>query len=150
MDQIATALLHPHLQQITHQFFLCLDEFRYDDLVSLMTPDAQWHRQGKVLRGHAQALTALGERPRTQRIRHVITNFLVTRADDSGADAVAYMTAYKHDDGTDAPPPRTIPGPFRMLLVKTRFTRQAGRWLIAEQSATAEFEFKPATMRGTP
>jgi hypothetical protein len=109
-----------------------------------MTPDASWHRQGKVLRGPAAVLEALGERPATMRIRHVITNLFIADAAEDSANTIAYMTAYRHDDGTERPMPRTIAGPFRVLLVKTRFRRQQDGWLIAEQSATSEFEFQPA------
>jgi SnoaL-like domain len=144
IDNAALARLQPELLQLTNRFFYCLDEFRYQDLVALMTPDASWHRQGKVLRGAADALAALSERPSTMRIRHVITNFFVAEADGDSASTIAYMTAYRHDDGTERPMPRTIPGPFRVLLVKTRFSRQQDGWLIAEQSATSEFEFQPA------
>jgi hypothetical protein len=129
------------LQQITHRFYYCLDEQRYDDLVALMRPDARWHRQGKVLDGHAAIRDALNERPRSQVIRHVITNTFVDG--DSGNEATlnAYMTAYRFDDGTRRERPVTITGPFRMLLVRKRFVREAGGWLIAESIGTVEFEF---------
>lgn len=144
IDDEALARVQPALLQLTNRFFYCLDEFRYRELVDSMVPEGTWHRQGKVLRGRDAVLAALEERPPTMRIRHVITNFLVTAATDDVAEAVAYMTAYRHDDGRDLPMPRTIAGPFRVLLVKTRFHRQQGRWLIAEQAATSEFEFNAA------
>ncbi|MGE0799162.1 MAG: nuclear transport factor 2 family protein [Lautropia sp.] len=144
IDHAALAGLLPELTQRTNRFYWCLDEFRYQELVSLMEPEAVWHRQGKVLRGHAQVLAALAERPATMRIRHVITNVFVADAGPDTADVVAYMTAYRHDDGSDRPLPRSIPGPFRVLLVKMRFRRRDGQWLIAEQAATSEFEFAPA------
>jgi hypothetical protein len=144
IDHARLATLQPEFLQRTNRFFWCLDEFRYEELVSLMEPEATWHRQGKVLRGHAQVLAALSERPATMRIRHVITNLFVADATDDTADIVAYMTAYRHDDGTDRPMPRTIPGPFRVLLVKGKFRRTGGQWLIAELAATNEFEFASA------
>ena len=143
-DPAAVSKLQPCLAQLTHQFFYCLDEFRYDELVSLMETDGSWHRQGKVLRGRDAVLKALAERPGTMRIRHVITNLLVTGVEDDTASVVAYLTAYRHDDGTDSPMPRVIAGPYRILIVRTRFRRHGEGWLIAEQSGTTEFEFAPA------
>jgi pimeloyl-ACP methyl ester carboxylesterase len=54
---------------------------------------------------------------------------------------VAYMTAYRFDDGSMRTPPVTIEGPFRVSLVNTRFLRDRGQWRIAEQRITPEFEF---------
>jgi hypothetical protein len=131
--------------QLTHFFFHCLDERRYDDLLALMRPDAVWHRQGKRLAGHAQIRAALEERSRTQRIRHVVSNGFVEREDAESADFNAYMIGYRFDDGTVRQPPLPIAGPLRMLLVRMRFVREAdGAWRIRETSAIPEFEFVPA------
>lgn len=133
---------YPELLQLTNRFYYCLDEFRYQDLAAMMREDGVWHRQGKVLKGRAQVLAALDERPRTQRIRHVITNAFL---DSEGADAaslVAYLTAYKYDDGKPVKGAPTIDGPFRLLLVNKKFTCSAGKWMIAESAGTPEFEFR--------
>jgi SnoaL-like domain len=129
------------LLQLTHRFYWYLDEMRYADLVAVMREDAVWHRQGKVLKGHAQVLAAMAERPRTQRIRHVITNAFLSESDERSATLIAYLTAYRFDDGSMRKPPVTIDGPFRLLLVSIRFVRDRGEWRIAEQSTTPEFEF---------
>lgn len=128
--------------QLTHRFFHCLDERRYDEMLAMMRPDAVWLRQGKRLAGHAQIRAALDERSASQRIRHVVTNGFVEREDAAGADYNAYMLGYRYDDGTPRQPPLTIAGPVRMLLIKTRFVREAGgAWRIQEMSAIPEFEF---------
>jgi len=132
---------YSELQQITHRFYYYLDEQRYEDLVALMRPDARWHRQGKILEGQAAVLAALNERPRTQIIRHLITNTFLDRSSDGEATLKAYLTAYRYDDGTPRKPPVTIAGPFRILLVQKRFVREGGSWLIAESVGTPEFEF---------
>jgi len=133
---------YPELLQITNRFYYYLDEFRYQDLAALMREDGVWHRQGKVLKGRAQVIAALEERPRTQRIRHVITNAFLSEEGDNAADLVAYLTAYKYDDGKPIKGAPTIDGPFRLLLVKKRFARSGGKWLIAESAGTPEFEFR--------
>jgi len=143
VSEMATESVYESLVQVTHRFFYFLDEFRYDDLVALMTEDAVWHRQGKVLRGREQVLAALAERPRTQRIRHVITNAFVDEDGAGSARLTAYLTAYRADEGVSRPPPQTIDGPFRLLLVDARFVRTEAGWRMAEQRGTPEFEFRP-------
>src|SRR5262245_6467524 len=125
---------YPELLQITNRFYYYLDEFRYQDLAALMREDGVWHRQGKVLKGRAQVIAALEERPRTQRIRHVITNAFLSEESDSAASLTAYLTAYKYDDGKPIQGAPTIDGPFRLLLVKKRFAKAGGKWMVAESS----------------
>ncbi len=135
---------YPDLLQITNRFYYCLDEFRYHDLAALMREDGVWHRQGKVLKGRAQVLAALEERPRTQRIRHVITNAFLESESADAASLIAYLTAYKYDDGKPIKATPTIDGPFRLLLVKKHFARTNGKWMIAESAGAPEFEFRSA------
>ncbi len=134
---------YAELQQLTHRFYYYLDERRYQDLVDTMRTDVTWHRQGKILRGHAQVMAALNERPASQVIRHIITNTFLDQQSTTEARLIAYMTAYKYDDGTLIKTrPLTIDGPFRVLLVKKHFVHENGRWMIAESEGTTEFEFR--------
>lgn len=133
---------YAELVQQTHRFYYYLDEMRYDDLVGLMREDGVWHRQGKVLKGRAQVLAAMHERPSTLVIRHVITNAFLEEARDNEATLIAYLTAYRFDDGTAKKLPVTIDGPFSILLVKKRFVRDGSRWLIAESSGERQFDFR--------
>jgi hypothetical protein len=138
------------LAQLTYRFFYCLDERRFADLLAMMKPDAVWHRQGKHLRGHDEILAELKSRSPTQRIRHVITNSFIDTADDRSATVKAYMVAYRFDDGTAPQPPVALDGPLRMVLLTTHFVREGdGKWLIAEQSAVPEFEFRAACRGST-
>lgn len=141
IEQKSLAGMYAILSQVTHQFFWYLDEFRYQDLVATMEPEARWHRQGKVLTGHQEILAALELRSRTQKIRHVMTNLQISSLSADEAATIGYMTAYKHDDGADAPLPRSISAPSGLLLVQTRFRRHGDQWLISEQAATPEFVF---------
>ena len=144
MDRKLLPAAQAELTQLLNEFFYHLDEFQYEALVALMETEALWHRQGRIQRGAKESLAALAQRSRTQRIRHVITNVQLTELDASEAKCIAYMTVYKHDDGVDAPPPRTIPGPSGFLLVSTHFRRHGDRWLVAEMKATPEFQITPA------
>ena len=132
------------LAQLLHEFFYRLDEFEYEALIALMEPEALWHRQGKIQRGATESLAALGQRSRTQRIRHVLTNIRVTELGASEARTMAYMTVYKHDDGVKASSPRTIKGPSGFLLVWTHFRRHGDHWLVAEMKAVPEFQIPQA------
>jgi hypothetical protein len=143
VSRMATETTFESLVQLTHRFFWCLDEFRYDELLGLMREDAVWHRQGKVLAGRAQIRAALDERPRSQRIRHVVSNPFIAEQSAGAARMIAYMIGYRADDGVSRPPPQTIDGPLRFLVVETRFVQADGRWWIADQRAVPEFEFRP-------
>ena len=122
--------------------FDCLDERRYGELVSLMTEDAIWHRQGQSLRGHAQILAALAQRSPTQRIRHLVTNLLVRAASADEIHCSHYMTALRYDDGQERRGPLRIDGPFRMSVVTSRLVNHDGTWRVAEQAIATEFEFE--------
>ncbi len=134
-------IVTPSPEQTLLAFFDHLDERRYDALLSLMTQDAIWHRQGQRLQGHAQILAALQQRSNTQRIRHLVTNLLQRSAGADEARLTHYMTALRHDDGAVHAGPVTIAGPLRMSLVTTHLVRVAGAWRIAEQAIATEFEF---------
>jgi hypothetical protein len=129
------------LQQLTHRFYYYLDENRYADLVAAFRDDGVWHRQGKALKGHAQILAAMQERPSSMRTRHVITNAFLSETESNSATLIAYMTAYRFDDGSERKPPYPIDGPFRLNLVKIRFVSDRGQWRIAEQWGTPQFDF---------
>ena len=129
------------LLQLTHRFYYDLDESRYPELVAAFREDGVWHRQGKQLKGHAQIMAAMQARPRTQRTRHVISNAFLSESDANSATLIAYMTAYRFDDGSTRNPPYPIEGPFRFNLVKIRFMLERGAWRMAEQWGTPEFEF---------
>lgn len=120
-----------------------LDQGDNEALLSLMTPDAVWHRRGQRLQGHAQIMVALQERSITQRIRHLATNLLQRSASDQEVNIGCYLTALKFDDGQPHTGPVSVHGFFRMARVETRLVRLAGAWRISEQAIVTEFEFGP-------
>ena len=139
-DSAAAELIGPLTQRL-HRVFYCLDERDYDSLVAAFADDGVWNRQGERLQGHAAVRRALDARSPTQRIRHVISNTFVAEVEGDEATVVAYMTAYRHDDGTPSAAPPRIAGPLRISKVAARFRRVGDDWLIAEQTLTPEFEF---------
>lgn len=135
-------LLCSELTQLLHQFFHHLDEYRYDDMVTMFTEDGLWLRQGQRIRGRAAIRAVLAGRRAGQRIRHVITNAFVADRQVDRVRVEAYMTVYRHEQ----PPASGVPiiaGPFRLNLVSTVYAPVDGQWLIAEQYMVPEFMIEP-------
>jgi hypothetical protein len=133
----------PGCTQLTHRLFYCLDESKYEQLVSLFEEGGVWHRQGEVLKGREQILRAMAKRPSTQRIRHVITNCFIESASQGLVNLVAYMVAYRFDDGTMHTGPVKISRPFRISVVRAALRQTEGTWKVADINLTPEFEFMP-------
>lgn len=125
------------LTQALHRFFSHLDERRYEDLAALFLPEARWLRQGQWLEGRQAILGAMAARPASVRVRHIISNILVTRRCGSDAEVEAYLTAYRQREGER-------PTLFSINLVGNVFRRDAGAWRLAEQRLVREFEFEGA------
>ena len=127
--------------QLLHQLFYFLDEADYPQLVELFKPQGTWQRQGELLAGHAQILSALSKRPTTQRIRHVISNTFLSVSEPASATLTAYMTAYRFDDGSHQTGSVTISRPFRLSVVHAKLEAADGCWRVAELDLVPEFEF---------
>ena len=127
--------------QTTYQMFYCLDESRYDHLVALFLPAGTLYRQGELLTGRDQIMQAMTKRSTTQRIRHVISNLFIESQSLGLTHVVAYMTAYRFDDGTLHEGMVAISRPFRMSIVRALMTPIDNIWKIAAMTFTPEFEF---------
>lgn len=125
------------LTQTLHRFFSHLDERRYEELAAMFLPEGRWLRQGRWLSGRSAILEAMTSRPATTRVRHLLSNILVTPRSDTEAEVQAYLTAYRQVEGQR-------PSLFSINLVGNVFRRQGGRWLLAEQQLVREFEFEGA------
>ncbi|NYT25227.1 nuclear transport factor 2 family protein [Alcaligenaceae bacterium] len=115
-------------------FFRHLDERDYDALVSLLAPDAVWHRQGKQLRGPAEALQALRQRSPNMRIAHIITNLVVDHIDAGRCTMRGYMLVVRHetDQALDGPAP--LDGIESIRTIHVALKRRDTGWLIDELS----------------
>lgn len=125
------------LTQLLYAFVSHLDERRYDALAGMFAPEGRWLRQGQWLEGRQAVLEALHARPATMRVRHIVSNVLVSTDADGSARVDAYMTAYRQPEG--APPSL-----FSINLVHNQFRREAGHWVLQEQRMVREFEFQGA------
>lgn len=130
----------PACLQVVHQLFYFLDEADYSSLVDLFTPEGCWER-GELLTGRPAILRGLAQRPATQRIRHLITNGFLLKADSRSAELVAYTTAFKFDNGVRQEGPVAISRPFRLSIVKARLECREGTWQVADLRLIPEFEF---------
>ena len=133
-DRHAPPELVTELTQRLHAFFAHLDNRRYDDVANLFLPQGRWLRQGRWLEGHEAILGALGVRPSSMKVRHVITNILVTKVADNEAQVEAYMTAYRQLRNE-------APALFRINLVTNVYRLVGGAWMLAEQQLLPEFDF---------
>lgn len=140
MADSATLLLSPCLQ-LLHRFFHCLDQSRYEQLISLFEPDAVWNRQGVELRGHDEIRLALATRSATQRIRHVLSNTFVAVEEGNMARLTSYMTVYRFDNGVPPVGPVTINGPMQMYTVDASVRLTPQRAGIVKLEITPEFRF---------
>lgn len=131
----------PACQQVIHQLFYFLDESDYPRLLELFTPEGSWERQGELLTGRAMIQQALSKRPKTQRIRHVLSNCFLASAGQGSAQLVAYMTAYRFDSGRLQTGPAHISRPLRLSVLRARLQVRHGDWRVAEMRLTPEFEF---------
>jgi hypothetical protein len=127
--------------QLIHQLFYFLDEQDYSQLVSLFKADGLWKRQGRLLQGHIQIMAALSERPTTQQIRHVISNAFLASYDGKSATLIAYMTAYKYDDGQKKNVPATISRPFLLSVIEAKLELLDDVWLFSELDLIPQFQF---------
>jgi hypothetical protein len=115
-------------------FFRHLDDNDYAALVKNLTPDAQWHRQGAVLAGHAAVLAALSKRPATLRIHHLITNLVADDFSESHCSMRAYMLVVRHDDGKPLAGPAPLAGIENIRTTHIKLNHVDGQWLIAHLS----------------
>jgi len=133
------------LTQLLNRLFFSLDEFRYGQVLQCFEADATWERQGEVLRGTDAMRAALDRRPSTQRIRHVVSNVLVEQSGADAARLVAYMTAYRYDDGVRREGPVRLDGPLRLSVVSGQARRSEAGWRLAELAVRTEFDFDAAS-----
>lgn len=131
----------PGCMQVTHQLFYFLDESKYENLVALFTPNGTLHRQGALLTGRSEIMQAMSKRSTTQRIRHVITNGFIESQSPEKVHLVAYMTAYRFDDGRLHAGTVEINRPLRLSLVRAALQPSDEGWRISEMTFTPEFEF---------
>ena len=131
--------------QVVHEMFHALDVSDYPRLVSLFEPEGSLLRQGELLKSRSQIMQAMQKRSVTQRTRHVISNGFIASRALGRTHLVAYMTAYRFDDGTAHTGPVAISSPFRLSIVHAAMRLNEDKWQIETMTFTPEFDFLTAT-----
>jgi hypothetical protein len=126
-------------ENLTVDFFYHLDTFDFEALVGCMAPDGEWHRQGKILRGHQMILAAMAERGSDVRTAHLVTNFRIVSADARSAAARFYMVAYRYDGPVSENEPAKLDLPFSIGLYSCRYARAGDGWTIADLRSEPRF-----------
>lgn len=143
MDREQQRAVEWDCQRTWLSFYARFDNWDYDGMVDLCTPDVVWLRGGKALRGPAHILNELSQRPRTQTIRHSLTNILVfpDAQDPLHASGQCHLIAWRHLHDTTPSGPPTIRHPYLFLMVHADFSCVEGQWLIQRQDMQREFLF---------
>ena len=114
------------------RFFRYLDERQYSALTALLSPQAVWHRQGRILAGPAQVHAALMQRSPTMRIVHLISNLMADELDAQHCTMRCYMLVVRHEPGRDVSGPVPLDGIENIRTMAIRLERADTQWLITE------------------
>lgn len=122
--------------QVLYEFYACLDEKRYDDLVDLFVEDGTWVRLGKELTGPQNIKAAMVERE-DWLTAHLVTNARVSVRDENRADTVQYITLYRQEgvDRTAGPSPVVLP--LAILCHRDQLVRAGGKWKFKRKTSQA-------------
>lgn len=123
------------------RFYDLFDRWNYAGMAALYTPDGRWHRAGKELVGREAIVTELELRPKTQKVRHMLSNFLVDVVDEKHACLRSYLTVYRHENSTPNASAALIHAPSMLLLVTADFEKVSAQWLISKQLMQSESIF---------
>lgn len=113
-------------EQAVISFFNCLDDRKFDQMVSRFSPDARWIRAtGAILEGRTAVLNAMNERPATVQSRHLVSNFEFEFLDGQTARSRCCVTVYRIDgEASDSDPLPTV------YTFNNEFKLRNGEWKI--------------------
>jgi hypothetical protein len=142
MDEIRAAALTLACQQAVLRFYAALDASDYGAVAAAVAPEGVWHRQGRALRGPAEVLAALAERPAGRVTAHLVQNLVVDLADERNATARYMSLVYRHDAGAGAASegPAPLGAPLSIAAYSDRLRRdEGGAWLVVERRSRRAF-----------
>jgi hypothetical protein len=130
LDQLACA-------KVLGRLFHRLDSFDYPGVAAQFSESCEWHRQGKVLRSHADIIAALQLRPKHLFVQHILHDVVCDPIDDTRMSGFAYMSVFRKE--FDSPPQIPLPAerPDMLISWKAEFERQGDQWRITHLSNTA-------------
>lgn len=123
-------LVEREVERAIMAFYHALDSSDFLYLENALTPDGEWHRQGKVLKGAAMIRQAMKEREPGARTRHLVTNLLIDSATETMATARYYMIAFRADGDPGRPTPDPIALPRAVALYSVKLAWSGDKWLF--------------------
>jgi hypothetical protein len=118
-----------------------LDQRRYEDILTYLTPDCAWDRTEGWRHGHDDLRASFLARPADLLSRHVVTNFTAEQADDGSLKGRCYVTAY-FARTEDHHATQLMDQPYIIGDVDLEFVQSDQRLLISKISVHQTFAIK--------
>ncbi|SFB89699.1 hypothetical protein SAMN05216344_10528 [Polaromonas sp. OV174] len=121
---------HPAVGQVIASF-AALDPRDHAFSAGLIAPQGTWLRQGKILKGSAEARAALDDRPVNRATCHLVTNVRLELKDDDHVAGTYYLTAFQAitDSASTPPEPRLA----AILECRDQLERAGDMWHITDK-----------------
>jgi ketosteroid isomerase-like protein len=143
LTEISRLTIENAVKRAVVTLWAALDSGDFEAVAASFSNDGVWHRQGKQLAGPSGVRTAMAERPKSARTRHLITNTLISIVDENSAEMQFYLTVYQHTaDPADAPPPAPMSVPLTVALAHASMRKEAAGWKIRELKSADTFRRK--------
>ncbi|WP_313805834.1 nuclear transport factor 2 family protein [Sphingobium sp.] len=78
----------------TNAIWTLLDQRRYDDILTYLTPDCAWERMEGWRHGHDEVRASFDARPSDLFTRHVVSNLTVELVDEGKLKGRCYVVCY--------------------------------------------------------
>jgi len=110
--------------QAVMRFYAALDAGNLAEVAGMMADEGVWHRQGKVLQGPAEVLSALRNRPAGRVTAHLVNNLVIDVSDDCKTATARYMLlVFRHDRDPGGTGPAPLAGSLLSITLTTDLWR---------------------------
>lgn len=120
------------MNNLTIEFFNCLDSRDYPGAIACFTEDGLWTRLGVPHRGHAAIKAGLESRPADMYVSHMVTNVQVKQHSATEGTVTFCMTGFPHfgaiPEGqfVERPPAHIV------SICQQQMRKLGANWLITE------------------
>jgi len=129
-------------RQVIHELALYTDAGDYARALALFTNDAVMDRDGERFVGIEALQSAYAARPPNRITRHVLANTVVRLLSPEEAEAISYVTVYRHvRSGADDRPPYAMSGPDVLGEYRDRFRRTVAGWRLTARTTRTILSF---------
>ncbi len=129
-------------RQVIHELALHTDAGDYAQALALFADDAVMDRDGERFVGIEALRAAYATRPPNRITRHVLANTVVRLLSPDEAEAISYVTVYRHvRSGADDRPPYAMTGPDVLGEYRDRFRRTAAGWRLSARTTRTILSF---------